>query len=192
MRRYAPASAKIEEYSRNVKLGKYFGPILILVVTAFLVGCGGQIGDYSAASSISKDGFARNAKELREIHGQEVKLWGFVDHSNLYGDEGAREILEDWWGGDGPSAATWRFNLKAKEDDRAGHSFAVHVPNDQGRDDLLKAFLTDARAQRSTKVFVKGRIFTFNAPTNTSLPTGMYMELQSSNDVLLELPEENR
>ena len=172
-------------------MNKYLS-LILLVVTTFLVGCSEQIGDYMAASSISKDGFARDGKELREIHGQEVKLWGFIDHSNMYGDEGVKEILEDWWSGEGPSATTWRFNLKAKEDDGAGHSFAVHVPNDQGRDDLLRAFLADARAQTPTKVYVKGRIFTFDAPTNVAGRTGLYLELQSSQDILLELPEEKR
>jgi hypothetical protein len=107
--------------------------LVMLVVAMFLVGCNEQIGDYIAASSISRNGFARDGKEMRKVHGQEVKIWGFVDHSNMYGDAGAKEILEDWWSGEGPSTTTWRFNLKARENDDAGHSFAVHVPNDQGR-----------------------------------------------------------
>jgi hypothetical protein len=169
-------------------MNKYLSLITILIVTAFLAGCNGQIGDYMAASSISRGGFARDEKQMRELDGQEVKLWGFVDHSNMYGDESAKGILEDWWSGEGPSAAAWRFNLKAREDDEAGHSFAVHVPNDQGRDDLLKVFLADARAQRPTKVFVEGRIFTFDAPANAIPRTGLYMELQSSDSILLEPP----
>lgn len=166
------------------------GLVIILVVTPFLVGCGGQIGDYIAGSSISENGFARDEQEMNELEGQEVKIWGFVDHANLYGDEGAKEILEEWWSGEGPSATSWRFNLKAREDDEAGQSFAVHVPNGEGRDDLLQAFVADARAREPTKVFVKGRIFTFDAPANAILLTGLYMELQSARDILLEPPEE--
>ena len=169
-------------------MNKYLGLVLILVVTTLLAGCNQQIGDYIAASSISKNGFARDTGDMSEVEGDEIKIWGFVDHANIYGDEGAKEILEEWWSGDGPSPTTWRFNLKAREDDEAGQSFAVYVPNDEGRDDLLKAFAADARAQDPTKVFVKGKIFTFDAPTNGMLLTGLYLELQSSQDVLLEPP----
>ncbi len=169
-------------------MNKYLSLIIILIVTTFLAGCNEQVGDYMAASSISRDGFARDEKEMRELDGQEVKIWGFVDHANMYGDEGAKGVLEDWWSGDGPSATTWRFNLKAREDDEAGHSFPVHVPNDPGQDDLLNVFLADARAQKPTKVFVKGRIFAFDAPTNALPLTGLYLELESSYDILLEPP----
>ena len=172
-------------------MNRYVGLIIvILVVTALLVGCGGQIGNYTAASSISENGFARDEKHVRELEDQVVQIWGFVDRANMYGDEGAQEILGEWWGGEGPSATTWRFNLKAREDDEAGQSFAVHVPNDEGRDDLLRAFVADARAQEPTRVFVKGRIFTFDAPANAVSRTGLYMELQSSHDILLEAPED--
>lgn len=163
---------------------------LIIVITgALLVGCARPPGDYIAASSVSKNGFLRHGSELREAHDQEVKIWGFVDHGNLYGNDGVRKILGEWWSGDGPSPTTWRFNLKAREHDAAGNSFEVRVPNDTGRDELLEVFLADARKQRPTKVFVKGRIFTFDAPTNIRLLAGLYLELRSSRDVLLELPE---
>ena len=169
-------------------MNKYLGLILV-VAGALLAGCSAQKGDYIAASSLSKDGFARNGAEARKLHGQEVKLWGFVDHGNLYGDEGAKQILGGRWSGDGPSATTWRFNLKAKADDEVGHSFAVNVPNDPGRDDLLKAFLADASAGKPTRVFLKGKLFTFDAPTNAATLTGLSMDLQSSRDILFELPE---
>ena len=172
-------------------MNRYVGIVIMLVVTAFfLVGCSEQIGDYTAASSISENGFARDEKQMRELDGQEIRIWGFVDQANMYGDEGAKEILGDWWSGDGPSATTWLFNLKAREDDEAGQSFAVQVPNDAGRDDLLKVFVADAKAQKPTRVFLTGRIFTFAAPSNAVSRTGLYMELQSSHDILLEPPEE--
>jgi hypothetical protein len=168
---------------------KYFS-LIMLVVTLLLAGCSQQVGDYVAASSISRNGFARDGEAMRKMDGQEVKIWGFVDHDNLYGDEGAKEILGDRWSGEGLSPTTWRFDLKAKADDEAGHSFSVYVPNDPGRDDHLKAFVADARAGKPTRVFVTGRIFTFDAPTNITPLTGLYMELQSSDDILLEVPEE--
>ena len=124
------------------------------------------------------------------MHGREVRLWGFVDHANMFGDESARRILKDWWGGEGPDAATWGFNLKAEPDDAPGHSFSVRIPNDQGRDDLLRAFLADASAGTPTKVYLKGRIFTFDAPANITTRTGLYMELKSSQDILLDRSRE--
>jgi hypothetical protein len=164
----------------------------MLVVSLLLAGCQQQVGDYVAASSISRNGFARDAAALREADGQEVKLWGYVDPSNLYGDASAQAILGDWWSGEGPDAATWRFNLKARAGDEAGQSFAVDVPNDAGRDDLLRAFVADAQAQRPTKVFVTGRLFTFAAPASDRVRTGLTMEVQSSSNILLEAPPELR
>lgn len=157
----------------------------ILIVTLCLWGCSTETGDYIAASSISRNGFAIDGQALHAASGQVVKLWGFVDHSNLYGDEGAQEVLGDWWSGPGPDDDTWRFNLKAYADDEAGHSFPVHVPNDARRDHLLRAFLADARTRQPTRVFVTGRLFTFDAPGNVTTRTGLYMEAASAHDVML-------
>jgi len=164
--------------------------LIVLIIPTLLAGCPEQHDDYLAASSISRNGFAVNAREMRQINGREIKVWGFVDHGNIYGDEGAKQILEEWWSGDGPSAASWRFNLKAKADDVAGQSFPVRVPNDPGRDDLLKALVTDARAHRPTRVFVKGKLFTFAAPANITFFTGLFMDVQSSQDIRVGFPEE--
>lgn len=143
-------------------------------------------GDYRAASSISRDGFAINDDEIRQLDGQEAMVWGYVDHGNLYGDEGARAILGDWWSGDGPDASTWRFNLKAQADDAVGKSFAVTVPNDAGRDALLRQFVADAQAQRPTRIFVTGRLTTFEAPSSDRVRTGLTLDVQSSSDITLE------
>ena len=160
----------------------------MLTISMCLAGCNEQKGGYIAASSISKNGFARNGDAMRKVQGRDIRVWGFVDHSNLYGDEGAKVILQEWRSGEGPDAATWRFNLKAYANDQAGQSFAVRVPNDPGRDDLLKAFLREARAHTPTKVFVKGKLFTFAAPANSAVLTGLYLELASSHSIKLGLP----
>jgi hypothetical protein len=125
---------------------------------------------------------------MRRLDGQEIKVWGFVDSGNIYGDADAKEILGALWSSEGPDAATWRFNLKADPDDKTGNSFPVLVPNDPGRDELLRAFVADANAQRPTRVFVTGKLHTFDAPTNTGALTGLTIELRSSNDILLEPP----
>jgi heat shock protein HslJ len=142
--------------------------------------------DYLAASSISRNGFAIDDEEMRQLDGQEVMLWGYVDHGNIYGDEGAKTILGDWWSGEGPDAATWRFNLKANADDQIGNSFAVHVANDAGRDELLRQFVADARAQQPTKVYVTGRLATFEAPSSDRVRTGLMLDVQSSSDIRLD------
>jgi hypothetical protein len=155
-----------------------------------VAGCAEGTGAYIAASQISNNGFAGDATEIGNAHGREIKLWGFVDHGNIYGDDDVKRILGDFWGGLGPSASMWRFDLKGKGDDETGHSFSVYVPNDAGRDAILEAFFADAKNGRGTRVFLKGRIFAFDAPVNTTTFTGLYMQLRSSQDILLELPKE--
>jgi hypothetical protein len=166
-----------------------------LVIALGMVGCDHPADDrvvdgYMAVSAISRDGFARNEAELQNIQGQKIKLWGFVDPSNLYGDDAAKQVLQEWWSGEGPTATTWRFNLKGHPEDVAGQSFSVQVLNDAGRDQLLRAFVADARAQRPTKVFVTGWLFAFDAPTNMTTHQGLYMKVQSSQDILLAAPND--
>ena len=167
---------------------KRFLPLLLLVAALLATGCRAQTGDYLAAAAISRNGFAVNDEAIRALEGKEVKLWGYVDHGNLYGDAGAKAILGEWWSGEGPDATTWRFNLKANAGDATGQSFPVHVRNDAGRDDLLARLLADARAQQPTQVFVTGRLFTFDAPANIAARTGIYLEVASSADLLFEPP----
>ena len=154
-----------------------------MAAAALLVGCAERIGGYLPVSSFAKNGFARSDQALRELNGRQIRVWGFVDHHNLYADPSAKPILGDWWSGEGPGAATWRFDLMAKADDGAGHGFQVHAPNDQGRDDLLRVFAADARAGTPTRIFVEGRLFTFDAPTNTTTLTGLYLKVRSSQDI---------
>ena len=98
-------------------------------------------------------------------------------------------MLGDLWRGDGPAPAYWRFNLKARADDAAGHSFAVRVPNDGQQDNILKVFVANARSEQPTRVFLKGRLFTFDAPTNLDFKTGLYLDLESSADILFSNPD---
>lgn len=148
-------------------------------------GCTNQIDGYLPAFEISHGGFARDGQAVREANGHVVKIWGFVDHHNLYGNADVRAILGDWWGGEAPSATAWRFNLKARATDRAGESFAVLATNDAGRDWLLRIFLADAVAGRRTRVLVKGRLFAFEAPMNLGSRVGLRMEVASSQDILV-------
>jgi hypothetical protein len=163
-------------------------PVLTLIAAAWLVGCDEQARGYRPVSSIAKHGFLRDPETLAKAVGQEVKLWGFVDHGNLYGNAGARGILREWWAGEGPRAGRWRFDLKAQAKDAVGDSFPVHVPDDAGRDDLLQRFVADARSRQPTKVFVKGKLHTFDAPTQGMRLTGLYLELESSRDVRPDSP----
>ncbi len=155
----------------------------VLAAALALAGCGERVGEYLPVSAIARGGFVGDDRTVAEVHGRDVRLWGFVDHGNLYGDVGVKRILGEWWSGEGPDADTWRFNLKAAADDAVGHSFPVHVPNDAGREDLLRRFVADARAGRPTKVFVQGKLLTFEAPTQVSNLTGLYLELGASRDI---------
>jgi hypothetical protein len=160
----------------------------VLALTA-LIGCNGAIGDYRPASTVSKDGFARNPEALAKLLGREVKIWGYVDQANIYGDASSKAILGDAWSGDASSPDAWRFGLMGGADDPAGKSFSVLIPNDSGRDALLRAFAADASAGRPTRVFVTGRLKTFDAPTNVTRLTGLYMRVRSSQDITLTPPE---
>lgn len=148
-------------------------------------GCAVREADYLPASSISASGFAREAATDRLPQGAEIRLWGYVDHGNLYGDDEAKNLLGNWWSGPGPDAASWRFNLKARANDPVGASFAVHVPSDLLRDDVLKLFRADAEAGRPTRVYLRGRVLSFDAPTNTGTLAGLRMEMRSSLDIRL-------
>jgi hypothetical protein len=149
-------------------------------------GCRDQSAGWLPVSALSRDGFAADPGAAGAARGQEVRVWGFVDHGNLYGDAGARRILGDWWAGNGPDDRTWRFNLKPEASAPVGRSFPVHVANDQGRDALLEHFVADARAGRPTRVFVRGSLLTFSAPTQFRALTGLYLEVPSSRMVGLE------
>jgi hypothetical protein len=48
-----------------------------------IAGCDRRAGDYLPASSISKDGFARDAEAMRAADGMEIRVWGFVDYANV-------------------------------------------------------------------------------------------------------------
>lgn len=162
--------------------------IMVVACSAGLLGCGSDEGIYVAAGALSENGFARDEAQIRALEGREVKVWGFVDHGNLYGDDGAKRILGDWWSGPGPGPQTWRFDLKAGAEDQTGRSFPVHAPNDPWRDDILRAFVANAGAGLPTRVFLTGRISTFPAPTNTGTVTGLSMVLASSRDISIGQP----
>ena len=159
--------------------------LAILALGLLMAGCGRQSGDYVPAATFTEHGWARDADALKLREGQVVRVSGFVDHGNLYGDESARKILGDAWSGNGPRPGTWRFNLKAHASDGTGASFAVHVRDDAGRGALLQRFAEDAAAGRATPVRVTGRLHTFPAPGNLSSRTGLFLEVSSTADVLL-------
>lgn len=143
---------------------------IIIVFLILISGCNNkQIGDYIAASSITKDGFAKNRNQMLKEQGKEIKIWGFVDHPNIFVD-----------------STTWKFNIKAKQNDEVGKSFSVIVPNDQGKDALMKVFLADEKADRATRVFVKGKVFVFDAPSMWSSNTGISIKVKSTRDIQIK------
>ena len=162
--------------------------VLVLLTTIGLAGCDERVGDYLPVSAIARGGFVSDERTVAEMRGREVRLWGFVDQGNLYGDAEAERILGEWWSGEGPDPGHWRFGLKAQAEDPVGRSFTVLVPNDAGRKHLLDRLVADAQARRATKIFVTGRLFTFPAPTQILDRTGLYLQLRSSQDIRLDAP----
>ena len=154
-----------------------------------LAGCGDRVGEYLAVSAIARGGLVSDERTVAKMHGREVRLWGFVDQGNLYGDAEAKRVLGEWWSGQAPDPDHWRFDLKAQADDPVGRSFSVLVPNDAGRKDLLDHLLADAQARRATKILVTGRLFTFHAPTHILDRSGLYLQLRSSQDIRLDPPD---
>jgi predicted small lipoprotein YifL len=59
---------------------------LVLAAALALAGCGERVGEYLPVSAIARGGFVGDDRTVAEVHGQDVRLWGFVDHGNLYGD----------------------------------------------------------------------------------------------------------
>jgi hypothetical protein len=157
--------------------------LLVLALALGLAGCDAPVRG-QAAAEIARDGFARDPRAVRAMVGQRIEVRGFVDHGNLYGDSGAREILAEYWSGEGTTPGTWRFDLKSAADDALGHGFAVIVPNGPGRDALLRRLVADARAGRPTAVLVRGRLSTFAAPTNLRRLTGLVLVLESPGDLV--------
>lgn len=169
----------------------------LIAAGLFLCGCRGDQGPsapdvdgYLPLSKLVNNGFGKNRHFLNDLHGQTVRVWGFVDHGNLYGNARAKRILQEWWSGLGPDETRWRFDLKAKADDAVGHSFAVYLPEDAGTAAMLRAFVADARARRPSKVYVTGRLMTFEAPAGLTRRTGLYLELQESGDIRLAEPHD--
>jgi len=166
----------------------YFAPLL-LAVAAALNGCDNRVEGYVAASSISRNGFARNAAALRGAEGQVIRVWGYVDPANIGTVDAESTIDQDGRKVPAHGLAIWSFNVKARQSDQAGHSFAVHVPEDARAAGIRELLMAESREGKSTVVFLKGRLFTFDAPTNTGRLTGLYLVLESSRDLLLEPPE---
>ena len=159
--------------------------VLLLAVLA-IAGCRTKGDGYIPVAAIARHGFLSDPDTLVEAQGRNIKLWGYVVHANLYGDAVAKSILGEWWGGEAPTPGTWRFNLKASDNDKVGHSFAVVVANDPGRHHILERLAADAKAQRPTRVFVSGKLFRFDAPTQFRTHIGLQMYVVSSDDIRLE------
>ena len=152
--------------------------LLILIVPLFLGGCKDKpIGGYVPASSFSKKGFAKNREQVLALRGKVLKVWGYVDGGNVFPKD---------WGDNQPGK--WRFKLKAKPSDDVGQSFSIHIPVDDRHDELVALFEATDFANKPTRVFVTGKLSTFDAPMNFVRKTGLIMDVNSSKDIFLKAP----
>jgi hypothetical protein len=161
------------------------GGMLLFALVVYLTACDRRVSDCESIGVLARNGFARAADATPADSAREVCVWGYVDRGNLYGDPTARRLLGDWWSGPGPSANTWRFDLLGQPDDAPGQGVAVHVPNDSGRDALLRGFATDADAGRTTRVCARGQLVGTPAPTNLRTLTLLSLRTGSSGDIWL-------
>ena len=152
--------------------------LLILIVPLFLGGCKDKpIGGYVPASSFSKKGFAKNREQVLALRRKVLKVWGYVDGGNVFPKD---------WGDNQPGK--WRFKLKAKPSDDVGQSFSIHIPVDDRHDELVALFEATDFADKPTRVFVTGKLSTFDAPMNFVRKTGLIMDVNSSIDIFLKAP----
>ena len=156
--------------------------LMIMVAPVLLGGCVDKsMGGYVPASSFSKKGFAKNRKEVLAHRGKVLKVWGYVDGGNVFPKD---------WGTNQPGK--WRFDLKAKPSDDVGQSFSILIPVDDRHDELVALFEATDFADKPTRVFVTGKLSTFDAPMNFVRKTGLSMDVNSSKDILLKVPTEMR
>ena len=74
-----------------------------------------------------------------------------------------------------------------------GQSFSIHIPVDDRHDELVALFEATDFADKPTRVFVTGKLSTFDAPMNFVRKTGLSMDVNpSSKDILLKEPTEMR
>ncbi len=152
---------------------------LIILILPLLLGGGEDkpMGGYVSASSFSKKGWAKNRKQALAHRGKVLKVWGYVDGSNVFPKDS-----------DHNQPGKWSFHLKAKPSDHTGQSFPIIIPVDDGHDKLVALFEANDLADKPTRVFVTGIISTFDAPMNFVTKTGLSMKLNSSKDILLKAP----
>ena len=161
------------------------GCVLMLALVVYLAACDRRINDCELIGALARSGFARAAGAPLGGSGRDVCVWGYVDRGNLYGDPAGRRLLGDWWSGPAPTVNTWRFDLLGQPDDAPGRGVAVHVPNDSGRDALLRGFAADADAGRTTRISARGRLVGTPAPTKLRTLALLSLRPGSSSDIWL-------
>ncbi len=152
--------------------------LIIMVAPLLLGGCVEKsMGGYMPASSFSKKGFAKNREQVLALRGKVLKVWGYVDGGNVFPKD---------WGDNQPGK--WRFKLKAKPSDDVGQSFSIHIPVDDRHEELVALLEATDFANKPTRVFVTGKLSTFDAPMNFVRKTGLSINVNSSKDILLKVP----
>jgi uncharacterized protein len=169
-----------EEEHRECLVAAYCSRLQVIGPSVEPEDCRPAEQDYMAANRISRAGFLRDTDLIDQREGKEILLWGYVDTGNIFADADARSTLGDLWSGQHRRAGHWRFGLKGRSEDATGQSFEVQVRNDILREDVLRVLATDAAAGRLTKIFLKGRLATFDAPLNQSSRVGIRVDVSAS------------
>ena len=131
------------------------------------------------ASSISRNGFARSRTRMKKLDGQVIRVCGYVDYSNFF-----PESLD----GRGVYTNVWRFNMKSAPDDAAGKSFGIRVKKDEARSTIQQRIRDNMLAGKPTKVYISGKVSTYDLSTNFRRLTGFHIDVSSSTGISFQEP----
>ena len=109
-----------------------------------------------------------------------------MDYANVYCKDADPQVPSDWDFTPGPREQSWRFDLKAKKDDDVGESFPVYVPKTKNSGQFFLKLAENERKDIPTRVLVEGKLLTFDAPLNFVTLTGIYMEVDSLDKVVID------
>jgi len=160
---------------------------LYSLIVFLLYGCQSvlpEINGYQSLSAISQNGFARNNIDIRKKEESIVKLWGFLDTHNVSLKEGTIKRQPLWWSESFITGNAY-FDLKPYKKSKPGNSVRIKIAQDP--EDYINIFkkIRDAK-ENSTMIFVKGRLKTYSAPTNTITMVGLEIHVTSPADILVK------
>ncbi len=147
--------------------------IFLISILFLFIGCAynstpvASIDGYNALGTIAKNGFAIDKSKIKKLDGKRVKVWGYLDYSNIY--TCARK--------------QWQFSLKAEKESPAGESIRINTPAKQSFVGVYRRIREMAKTEQNRPVLITGILHTFMAPTNFSTSIGIEIDVSSPDDI---------